>query len=78
MALALARALAHRPLAAHRALRLTGVLRLTGAERDHLYRVVGFVPPSDREFSDDIPPGLGRLLTRLGDTAAAVFAADYG
>lgn len=56
---------------------LARALRLTGAERDHLHRLAGLVPPSDREISDHIPPGLQRLLTRLDDTAAAVFAADW-
>ncbi|KAB2352262.1 helix-turn-helix transcriptional regulator [Actinomadura rudentiformis] len=56
---------------------LARALQLTDAERDHLYRLAGLVPPADREVSDHIPPGLRRLLNRLDDTAAAVFAADW-
>ncbi|SFP07109.1 Helix-turn-helix domain-containing protein [Actinomadura madurae] len=57
---------------------LARALRLTDPERDHLYRLAGLVPPSGGEISDHIPPGLHRLLDRLGDTAAAaVFAADW-
>jgi transcriptional regulator with XRE-family HTH domain len=52
-------------------------LRLTGAERDHLYRLAGLVPPANGEISDHIPPGLHRVLNRLGDSAVAVFAADW-
>ena len=56
---------------------LARALRLTTAERDHLYRLAGLVPPADGEISDHIPPGVHRLLNRFGDTAAAVFAADW-
>jgi transcriptional regulator with XRE-family HTH domain len=57
---------------------LARALQLTDPERDHLYRLAGLVPPSDAEISDHIPPGLRRLLNRLGDAAAAaVFAADW-
>jgi hypothetical protein len=57
---------------------LARVLQLTDSERDHLYRLVGLVPPSGAEISDHIPPGLRRLLNRLGDaTAAAGFAVDW-
>ncbi|MEW9528430.1 helix-turn-helix transcriptional regulator [Microbispora sp. NPDC049125] len=56
---------------------LARALRLTESERDHLYRLAGLVPPSHAEISDDIPPGLRRLLNRLDDAAAAVFAADW-
>lgn len=56
---------------------LARALRLTSPERDHLYRLAGLVPPSDGQISDHIPPGLQRLLGRVGDSAAAVFAADW-
>lgn len=56
---------------------LARALRLTAAERDHLYRLARLVPPTDGEISDHIPPGVHRVLTRLGDTAVAVFAADW-
>ena len=55
---------------------LARALQLTGTERDHLYRLAGTVPPA--HIRDHIPPGLQRMLGRLGDTAAvAVFAADW-
>ncbi|MBE1875980.1 helix-turn-helix domain-containing protein [Myceligenerans sp. TRM 65318] len=57
---------------------LARALQLTGEERDHLYRLAGQLPPSDKEVSDHLPPGLGRVLNRLGElTAVAVFAADW-
>ncbi|MEU5879245.1 helix-turn-helix transcriptional regulator [Spirillospora sp. NPDC047279] len=51
---------------------LARALQLTDPERDHLSRMAGLVPPSSRKISDHIPPGLRRLLDRLGDTPAAV------
>ena len=56
---------------------LARALRLTRAERDHLYNLAGLHPPNDRVISDHIPPGVQRLLTRLEDSSAAVFAADW-
>ena len=57
---------------------LARALQLTDLERDHLYRLACLAPPSVAEVSDHIPPGLGRLLRRLGDSVAiAVFAADW-
>jgi transcriptional regulator with XRE-family HTH domain len=56
---------------------LARALQLTDAERDHLYRLVGLLPPTDSTISDHIPPGLQRVLNRLNDTATAVFAADW-
>jgi transcriptional regulator with XRE-family HTH domain len=56
---------------------LARALQLTNAERDHLYRLAGLVPPADGEISDHIPPGIHRVLNRLGDAAVAVFAADW-
>ncbi|UQU68158.1 helix-turn-helix transcriptional regulator [Couchioplanes caeruleus] len=56
---------------------LARALRLTGAERDHLYRLAGLLPPGDGQISDHIPPGVHRVLHRLRDTAVAVFAADW-
>ena len=56
---------------------LARALQLTAAERDHLYRLAGLAPPADGEVSDHIPPGMQRVLHRLGDAAAAVFAADW-
>jgi transcriptional regulator with XRE-family HTH domain len=56
---------------------LARALQLTDAERDHLYRLAGLAPPVSGEISDHIPPGLRRMLNRLGDAATAVFAADW-
>ncbi|QYN33936.1 helix-turn-helix transcriptional regulator [Pseudonocardia sp. DSM 110487] len=56
---------------------LARALQLTTAERDHLYRLAHLVPPADGLISDHIPPGVHRVLTRLGDVAVAVFAADW-
>ena len=56
---------------------LARALQLTTAERDHLYRLARLVPPADGTISDHIPPGVHRVLTRLGDVAVAVFAADW-
>ncbi|WP_318295285.1 helix-turn-helix transcriptional regulator [Streptomyces griseoaurantiacus] len=55
---------------------LARALRLTSAERDHLYRLAGLAPPH-AEVPDHLPPGLRRMLDRLGDAAVAVFAADW-
>jgi transcriptional regulator with XRE-family HTH domain len=56
---------------------LARALHLTNEERDHLYRLAGLAPPVDGEISDHIPPGVYRVLNRLGDVAVAVFAADW-
>jgi transcriptional regulator with XRE-family HTH domain len=56
---------------------LARALQLSTAERDHLYRLAHLVPPADGVISDHIPPGVRRVLARLGDVAVAVFAADW-
>jgi transcriptional regulator with XRE-family HTH domain len=56
---------------------LARALQLTYAERDHLYRLARLAPPAEGEISDHIPPGVHRVLNRLGDAAVAVFAADW-
>ncbi|MEX5637888.1 helix-turn-helix transcriptional regulator [Parafrankia sp. FMc2] len=56
---------------------LSRALRLTVAERDHLYRLAHLVAPAQDTISDHIPPGVQRVLARLGEAAAAVFAADW-
>lgn len=50
-------------------------LHLSTAEWDHLYRLAHLVPPADGSISDHLPPGVQRVLARLGDVAVAVFAA---
>ncbi len=57
---------------------LARALQLTTAERDHLYRLARLAPPADDAISDHIPPGVQRVLSRLGDVAVGVFAADCG
>jgi transcriptional regulator with XRE-family HTH domain len=56
---------------------LARALQLTVAERDHLFRLARQAPPTGGEISDHIPPGLRRVVNRLGDAAVAVFAADW-
>ena len=56
---------------------LARALQLSTQERDHLYRLAGLQPPRDSMITDHIAPGLQRVLTRLGETPAAVFTADW-
>lgn len=56
---------------------LARALQLSTAERDHLYRLAQLVPPTGGAISDHLPPGMQRVLARLGDVAVAVFAADW-
>lgn len=56
---------------------LARALQLSRQERDHLYRLAGLQPPRDGTITDHIPPGMQRVLTRLGETPVAVFAADW-
>ncbi|WP_433616623.1 helix-turn-helix domain-containing protein [Dactylosporangium sp. CA-139114] len=56
---------------------LARALQLRIAERDHLFRLARLVPPAEGEISDHLPPGIHRVLNRLGDVAVAVFAADW-
>ncbi|GAA1706541.1 helix-turn-helix transcriptional regulator [Streptomyces yatensis] len=56
---------------------LARALQLSTAERDHLYRLAQLAPPEDGAISDHLPPGVQRVLARLGDAPVAVFAADW-
>jgi len=56
---------------------LARALQLTAAERDHLFRLAHLAPPADDQIADHIPPGVQRVVGRLGDAAVAVFAADW-
>jgi len=56
---------------------LARALQLSRDERDHLYRLAGLQPPQDGTIMDHIPRGMQRVLTRLGETPVAVFAADW-
>lgn len=55
---------------------LARVLQLSTAERDHLYRSAGLLPPQPGQMSTHVPAGVQRLITRLGDIPLAVFSAD--
>lgn len=56
---------------------LARALRLNPSERDHLFRCANLVAPSAGEVSRHIPMNVRRLVQQLGDTPAAVFAADW-
>jgi transcriptional regulator with XRE-family HTH domain len=56
---------------------LARALRLEAAERDHLFRCAGLLPPSGANVPMRVPPQVERLVRGLGDTPAAVFAADW-
>lgn len=55
---------------------LARALQLTDDERDHLFVVAGLLPPSPREVSTHIPPGVQRLIARLGEVPLSVFSAS--
>jgi len=56
---------------------LARALHLDDAERDHLFRLAGLLPPSNRAVSSHIPPSVQRLVARLGETPVAVFTASW-
>jgi transcriptional regulator with XRE-family HTH domain len=56
---------------------LARALQLSREERDHLYRLAGLQPPQDGTITDHIPPGMQRVLTRLGEAPVSVFTADW-
>ena len=56
---------------------LARALQLSTSERDHLFRLASLVPPGSGRVSDHVTPSVHRLLSRLGDAAIAVFAADW-
>lgn len=56
---------------------LARALQLTDVERNHLFVVAGLLPPSPREVSTHIPPGVQRLIARLGEVPLAVFSASW-
>jgi transcriptional regulator with XRE-family HTH domain len=56
---------------------LARALRLTEDERDHLHRVAGVAPPGRGEVPRHIPPGVHRIIDRLGDVPMAVFTATH-
>jgi transcriptional regulator with XRE-family HTH domain len=56
---------------------LARALQLDDAERDHLFVVAGLLPPSPRHVPEHIPPGVQRLIARLGEVPLAVFTASW-
>lgn len=56
---------------------LARALQLRDAERDHLFVVAGLLPPSPGEVPAHIPPGVARLVARLGEIPLAVFTASW-
>lgn len=56
---------------------LARALRLTAGERDHLHRLASLTPPGPGLVSDHLTPGVHRIVSRVGDAAVAVFAADW-
>jgi transcriptional regulator with XRE-family HTH domain len=47
-------------------------LHLSLDERDHLFRLAGYSPPSRGGVSDHVSPGLARIFDRLHDTPAEI------
>src|ERR1035437_5093734 len=56
---------------------LARALQLSDAERDHLFVVAGLLPPSPGDVAAHIPPGVQRLVARLGEIPLAVFTASW-
>ncbi|MEF2977629.1 helix-turn-helix transcriptional regulator [Subtercola sp. YIM 133946] len=56
---------------------LARALQLSDTERDHLYLVAGLLPPTPAEVPTHIPPGVQRLMARLGEIPLAVFTASW-
>ena len=51
---------------------LARALQLDDVERDHLYRAAGLLPPASGLISTHVPPGVQRLIARLGDIPLSV------
>jgi transcriptional regulator with XRE-family HTH domain len=56
---------------------LARALQLSRTERDRLYRSAGLLPPQDGTIGTYVPPGVQRLVARLGDVPIGVFTADW-
>ena len=56
---------------------LARALQLSDAERDHLFVVAVLLPPSPGDVPAHIPPGVQRLVARLGEIPLAVFTASW-
>ncbi|WP_240139331.1 helix-turn-helix domain-containing protein [Streptomyces sp. MUM 178J] len=56
---------------------LARALRLSAAESEHLYLLAGQPPPSPRQVSAHIPPGVRRLLDQLDGAPLSVYDAAW-
>ncbi|NEA67264.1 helix-turn-helix transcriptional regulator [Streptomyces sp. SID12488] len=56
---------------------LARALRLDRSERDHLFRCARLAPPATGNVSRQMPARVHRLVSRLQDDPAAVYAADW-
>ncbi|MBD0695457.1 helix-turn-helix transcriptional regulator [Streptomyces sp. CBMA123] len=56
---------------------LARALRLSGAERGHLFRLAGLVPPGPETVPTHLTPSVQRLLDRLAGTPVAVYDACW-
>jgi transcriptional regulator with XRE-family HTH domain len=56
---------------------LSRALQLTDGERDHLHVLAHLLPPSPATVSRHIPPGVQRLVARLGESPIAVFTGSW-
>ncbi|MEG3616248.1 helix-turn-helix transcriptional regulator [Isoptericola haloaureus] len=56
---------------------LARALRLTTAERDHLYLLAGHQPPGPGHVSDQVPPGVRRLVDQLHAAPLSVYDAAW-
>lgn len=56
---------------------LARALRLTRAERDHLFRAAGHLPPDAGQVDRHLSPGVQRVLDRLADTPVVVIDACW-
>jgi transcriptional regulator with XRE-family HTH domain len=56
---------------------LARALRLDAEQAAHLHLLAGLRPPAPRTLPRNVSPGVRRLLRRLGEAPAAVFAADW-
>lgn len=56
---------------------LARALQLDESERDHLFLCAGLLRPSNTVVPTHVPPGVQRLVARIGDAPVAVFSADW-
>lgn len=56
---------------------LARALQLRPAERDYAYRLAGLLPPAPGTISTHVPPGVQRIVARLGEFPVGVFSADW-